>query len=146
MPAQARLETDEHEVFAANQAFYQAMESLDLPKMEALWWHEDWVNCLHPGWDLISGWEDVLESWTNIFRSTLQMRVTVTRVLIHVLGDAAWVSCIENVTSTYESGFETALVESTNIFVRRQGEWRMAHHHTTPLPGRVPTGTSRSIQ
>src|SRR6266568_2955080 len=90
MPAQARLETDEHEVFAANQAFYQAMESLDLPKMEAMWWHEDWVNCLHPGWDLISGWEDVLESWTNIFRSTLQMRITVTRVLIHVLGDAAW--------------------------------------------------------
>lgn len=146
MPAQARLETDEQEVFAANQAFYQAMESLDLPKMEAVWWHEDWVNCLHPGWDLISGWEDVLESWTNIFRSTLQMRVTVTRVLIHVLGDAAWVSCIENVTSTYESGFETALVESTNIFVRRQGEWRMAHHHTTPLPGRVPSGTSRTVQ
>ena len=74
------------------------------------------------------------------------MRVTVTRVLIHVLGDAAWVSCIENVTSTYESGFETALVETTNIFVRRQGVWRMGHHHTTPLPGRFPTGTSRSVQ
>ncbi len=146
MPAQVRLETDEQEVLAANQAFYQAMEALDLAKMEAVWWHEEWINCLHPGWDLISGWEDVLESWTNIFRSTVQMRVKVSRALVHVLGDAAWVSCVESVTSTYESGFETAQVETTNIFVRRQGVWRMAHHHTTPLPGRVPSGTSQSVQ
>ncbi len=145
-PAQVRLETDEHEVFVANAAFYQAMESLDVAKMEAMWWHEDWVKCLHPGWDLISGWEDVLESWANIFRSTVQLRVKISRVLVYVLGDVAWVSCVENVTSTYDSGFETALVESTNIFVRRQTSWRMVHHHTTPLPGRVPTGTSQSVQ
>ena len=146
MPAQIRLETDEHEVLAANQAFYQAIESLDPAKMGAVWWHEDWVKCLHPGWDLISGWEDVSESWANIFRSTAKLRIKIVRALVHVLGDAAWVSCIENVTSTYESGFETALVEATNIFVRRQGVWRMAHHHTSPMPGRVPHGTSHSVQ
>lgn len=146
MPAQPRLKTDEDEVLAVNQAFYRALESLDLGQMEAVWWHEDWVNCLHPGWDLISGWDDVLESWANIFRSTAQLRVTISRPFIHVVGDAAWVSCIENVTSTYERGFETAMIETTNIFARRQGVWRMAHHHTTPLPGRLPSGTSRSVQ
>ena len=144
--AQIRLETDEAEVLAMNQAFYRALESLDISQMEAVWWHEDWVNCLHPGGDLINGWEDILESWANIFRSTEKLRVTVNRIIVHVLGDAAWVSCIENVTSTYESGFETAMVETTNIFARRQGVWRMAHHHTTPLPGRLPSGTSRSVQ
>ena len=146
MPAQTRLETDEDEVLAVNQAFYRALESLDLSQMEAVWWHEDWVNCLHPGWDLISGWEDVLESWANIFRSTSQLRVNISRTMIHVIGDAAWVSCIESVTSTYETGFETAMIEATNIFARRQGVWRMAHHHTTPLPGRLPSGTSHSVQ
>lgn len=146
MSPQRSLETDENEVLAANQAFYQALQSLELPRMEALWWHEDWVSCLHPGGDLICGWEEVLERWANIFRSTSQMRATVSRPLVHVQGDAAWVSCIENVTSTYEGGFETAMIEATNIFVRRNGEWRMAHHHTTLLPGRVPSGTSRSVQ
>ncbi|HEV2352270.1 MAG TPA: nuclear transport factor 2 family protein [Terriglobia bacterium] len=145
-PAPTRLETDEDEVLAINLAFYRAIESLDLSQMEAVWWHEDWVNCLHPGWDLICGWEDILESWAGIFRSTARLRVTISRTIVHVLGDAAWVSCIENVTSTYESGFETAMIEATNIFARRQGVWRMAHHHTTPLPGRLPSGTSRSVQ
>lgn len=145
MPPPPRLETDEEEVLTANQVFYRALQSLDLAQMEAVWWHEDWVRCLHPGWDLIQGWEEVQESWANIFRSTAQMRVAVSRPLVHVVGDTAWVSCVENVTSTFEGGFETALIETTNIFVRRDGQWRMAHHHTTPLPGRVPSGTSRSV-
>ncbi len=146
MPTPPHLENEELEVLTANQAFYLALESLDLEQMVAVWWHEDWVKCLHPGWDLISGWEKVMESWVSIFRSTAQLRVVVIRPLVHVMGDTAWVSCIENVTSTHEGGFETALIEATNIFVRRGSQWRLVHHHTTPLPGRVPSGTSRSVQ
>lgn len=146
MPPQLRLETDEREVLAANQAFYEALQSLDLAKMEAAWWHEDWVRCLHPGWELILGWEEVRESWATIFRSTVRMRVAISRSVVHVLGETAWVSCIENVTSTFEGGFTTALVEATNIFVRRNGEWRLVHHHTTPLPGRESPETSHLVQ
>jgi ketosteroid isomerase-like protein len=140
------LQTDEAEVLAANLAFYSALEELDLARMSPLWWHEDWVSCVHPGWDLLLGWEEVQESWGNIFRSTKQMRVSVARPLVHVQGDVGWVCCLENVTSTYESGFETGMVETTNLFVRRNGEWRMAHHHSTLLPDRLPAGTSRSVQ
>jgi ketosteroid isomerase-like protein len=146
MPPRPQIETDEHEVLVANQTFYQALQSLDLEKMEAAWWHEDWVSCLPPGQELILGWEDVLASWAAIFRSTMRMHVAVSRPRVHVVGDAAWVSCIENVTSSYETGFETALIEATNIFVRRNGEWRLVHHHTTLLPGRTPSGTSHSVQ
>lgn len=146
MASSPSLETDENEVLVANRDFYGALQSLDLPKMESLWWHEDWVSCLHPGWDLILGWEDVLETFANIFRSTSQMLVVISRPIVHVHGDVGWVSCVENVTSTHEGGFETAMVEATNIFVRRSGQWRLAHHQTTLLPGRVPTGTSRTVQ
>jgi ketosteroid isomerase-like protein len=114
--------------------------------MEQIWWHEDWVKCLHPGWDLIVGWEDVRESWATIFRSTLQMRVAISRALAEVHGDTAWVSCIEHVTSAFEGGFSTALVEATNIFIRRNGEWRMVHHHTTPLPGGEDSEKSSRVQ
>jgi ketosteroid isomerase-like protein len=146
MPATPALKTDDAEVLSANQAFYEALRELNLEKMIAQWWHEDWVSCLHPGWELLMGWEEVHDSWRNIFRSTDQMRIIVSRAVVHVHGDVAWVSCIESVTSTHEEGFETAVVEATNIFVRRHGEWRMAHHHSSLLPDQVPSGASRSVQ
>ena len=146
MVAPKLLQTDEAEVLGANQAFYDALVELSPEKMMSCWWHDDGVSCLHPGWELLVGWEDVLESWRNIFNSTMQMRIDISRTLVRVRGDVAWVSCLESVTSAYESGFETAVVEATNILVRRSGEWRMAHHHSTPLPDRVPSGTSKRIQ
>jgi ketosteroid isomerase-like protein len=140
------LQTDEEEVQEANLAFYDALRSLDLARMGAVWLHEPWVRCLHPGWELLVGWEEVQNSWVDIFRSTTQMMVSISRSLVHVVGDTAWVSCLENVTSTYEEGFSTAVVEATNIYVRRQGKWLLAHHHSTLLPGQVPAGTSSSVQ
>lgn len=141
-----KLETDENEIIAANRAFYEALQKLSADEMSDLWWHEEWASCLHPGWDLILGWEDIQESWANIFRSTAQMLVSITRPIVHVHGDVGWISCIENVTSTYEGGFETATIESTNIFVRKKGEWRLVHRQTTVLPGRTPAGSSTSVQ
>jgi ketosteroid isomerase-like protein len=141
-----KLETDENEILTANRAFYEALQTLSADKMRSLWCHEEWASCLHPGWDLILGWEDVQESWDNIFRSTTQMLISISRPIVHVQGDVGWVSCVENVTSTYEGGFEAAMIEATNIFVRKSGQWRLAHRQTTVLPGRVPAGSSRSVQ
>jgi ketosteroid isomerase-like protein len=137
---------DEQEVREANNIFYQAMQSLDLARMENTWWHEDWVLCLHPGWELIVGWDKIKESWAGIFRSTVQLQVTISEPRICVVGDAAWVSCTEQVTSMMETDFTTARVEATNIFVRRKGYWRMVHHHTTPVPDRVMSGVTHSVQ
>jgi ketosteroid isomerase-like protein len=141
-----RLETDEEEVLAANRAFYEALQTLDLARMETIWLHEDWVKCLHPSWELLMGWEEIRKSWDHIVQSTQQMLVSISRPLVHVFGDTGWVSCLENVTSAYEGGFSTALIEATNIFVRRGGRWLMVHHHTTPLPGRLPAGASDTVQ
>ncbi len=141
-----RLETDEEEVLRANRAFYLALQSLDPNQMAAVWLHEDWVTCLHPGRELIRGWEEVFESWTNIFNSTTRLQATISRPMVRVAGDTAWVSCITSVTSSYEEGFETAAIENTNIFVRRGGQWRLVHHHTSILPGREPSGTTKVVQ
>ena len=129
-----QLKTDEDEVLAANRTFFQALESLDPVKMEAIWWHEDWVQCLHPGWELMMGWDEVQDSWASIFRSTVKMRVAIGISFVHVVGDAAWVSCREEVTYTSEEGFTNAIVEVVNVLVRRNGAWRMALHHAAPLP------------
>lgn len=146
MSSTSMLRTDEEEVVIANRAFYQALRDLDLSPMEAIWLHEDWVKCLHPGWELLIGWEEVRQSWQDIFRNTQQMLVSISRCLVRVSGDTAWVSCLENVTYAYEGGFNSALVEATNIFVRRRGKWLMVHRHTTPLPASPDDGVDGKVQ
>jgi ketosteroid isomerase-like protein len=137
-----RLQTDEEEVLVANRAFYAALHMLDLSLMSQVWMHAEWVKCLHPGWDLLIGWDEVRGSWEQIFRSTDQMMVSVTRALVHVTGDVAWVSCLENVTSASRNDISSALIEATNIFFRRQGRWLLVHHHTTPLVQPLPEATT----
>jgi ketosteroid isomerase-like protein len=142
MAAPQNLQTDEEEVLAANRTFYAALHTLDMSLMAQVWLHADWVKCLHPGWDLLMGWDEVGRSWEEIFRSTEQMMVSITRPLVHVAGDVAWISCLENVTTAYQNDFSTAMVEATNIFVRRSGRWLLVHRHTTPLPEPPPDAST----
>ncbi len=124
----------EEKVFAANQRFYQALEEMDIEEMDTVWLHEDWVACVHPGWELLEGWEAIRESWVRIFENTRRMKVGVSNVTVRVEGETAWVNCIEQVTSSYETGFSTAWVQATNIYVMRDDLWRLAHHHASPIP------------
>ena len=142
MAAFQRLQTDEEEVLSANRTFYAALHSLDLSQMAQVWSHEDWIRCIHPRWDLLVGWDEVQGSWQEIFNSTDQMMVSISRTLVHVAGDVAWVSCLENVTTAFQNQFNSVLVEATNIFQRFQGRWLMVHHHTTPLVGPPPDASA----
>lgn len=145
MPSIRQTAPMEQQVLDANTAFYHALESLSLARMRGVWWHDDWVQCLHPGWPLICGWEAIEESFGSIFRATTQLSVTVNRPLVRVLGDTAWVSSIEQVTMTMDGDFATSRVEATNLFVRRTGEWKMVHRHTTPVPGPGFAEPSQSV-
>lgn len=121
-------------VLEANRRFYTALENLDLEAMDSVWLHEEWVKCVHPGWELLEGWEEVRESWARIFASTQRMQVVISNITVEGENRFAWVCCIEQVTSSYERGFDTALVQATNIFVQQDGDWLMVHHHASPLP------------
>jgi len=139
-------ETEEGKVLAANLAFYEALRSLDIARMEAVWLQEDWVRCLHPGWELLLGWEEVQRSWAAIFHSTGQMLISISRPLVHIVGDTAWVSCLEDVTIAQTDGISSALIETTNIFVRQRGRWLLVHRHTTPLHGKTSSAHARILQ
>ncbi len=149
MPRAApQLSNPEQAVREANRQFYQAFAALDLERMGQIWAHEDWVECVHPGWDLLLGWEEVREGWARIFASTQRIQVEISSVWVRVEGDVAWVACTESVTSTFERGFDQALVQATNIFVRRVVDpapsrraaapathrWQLVAHHGSPLP------------
>ena len=114
--------------------------------MQRLWLHEPWVRCIHPGWDVLVGWEQVRESLEQIFASTGWMRVTPTECNIHVFGDVGMVACAENITASRDSDVGVAVAQATNLFRRTPEGWRMFHHHASPAPVRVTQPFSGTIQ
>jgi ketosteroid isomerase-like protein len=118
----------------ANDEFYAAFEALDLARMEAVWAHDDAVECVQPGWDLLTGWDEVRERWARVFANTSRARVVLSGVRVRVEGSAGWVACTTRVTTAFAEGFDEAVVQTTNIFVLRGGKWLLATHHASILP------------
>lgn len=133
-------------VEAANVGFYNALELASLEMMEEVWLHEDWVRCVHPGWDLLVGWRRVRERWERIFQNGQKMKVSPSQVWVHITGEVAYVTCTENITVYNDSSFDSVQAVATNMFVCREGRWLMAHHHASPIPMVVPDVASDTIQ
>jgi ketosteroid isomerase-like protein len=127
-------ETAEEAVRAANQRFYAAFESLDVAEMEAVWAHDDAVQCVYPGWDLLLGWDEVRDRWVGLFSNIRRVRVGLSCVWVRVEGDVGWVACTAHVTTAFADGFDEAIVQVTNIFIRRESQWLLVAHHASPLP------------
>jgi hypothetical protein len=115
----------ELEVLEANQAFYRAFATRDLDAMDGLWAEAHPVACAHPGWDVLDGREDVLESWRTILGSEAAPEISCSVAQAHLLGEVAFVTCHEVLP--------TGLLAATNLFVRERGRWRVVHHQASPI-------------
>ncbi|MEE8518175.1 MAG: nuclear transport factor 2 family protein [Dehalococcoidia bacterium] len=125
--------SDADAALAANQAFYSAFESLDIDVMKSAWDDEAAVTCVHPGWVMLRGWDDVMASWERIMDNATMMQFIVTDAEASVEGDWAWVTCTENLTSVVNAQVNGARVQTTNILHKRDGKWRLVHHHGSPV-------------
>lgn len=130
----AKIEKLEDAVRRANQEFYAAFESLELARMERVWAHDDFVECVQPGWDLLLGWDEVRERWARVFANTSRVRVALSGVRVRVEGTVGWVACTVRLTTAFAEGFDESLVQATNIFVFRDGKWLLVVHHASVLP------------
>jgi ketosteroid isomerase-like protein len=120
-------------VRAANSAFYRAFEALDLQAMERLWAHDASATCLHPGWPLCAGWDEVRASWATIFANTASMRFEVADERIDAGEAMAWVVCVERIRSTGPAGDAmVGAVIATNVFRNDGDGWKLVHHHGSP--------------
>ena len=117
--------SSEGDVLQANERFYQAFNLKDAVLMDAVWASERAVTCVHPGWNVLAGREDVLDSWHNILANPNQPRIVTGGATATLFGELALVVCRELVGGS-------PLV-ATNVFVREDGAWRLFHHQSGPV-------------
>ena len=132
--------SDDGEVVEANASFYRAFETLDIAEMDRVWAHGEHVQCVHPGWPLLSGWDAVRTSWETIFTNTAEMRFTVSDVHAVVGDEVAWVTCTENILSEVAGRVSVTAILATNLFERSAGGWRLVHHHASHVLAGGPSG------
>lgn len=113
------------DVLDANSAFYRAFAARDLDAMDALWSEEQQVACVHPGWDVLRGRDEVMDSWRAILTGDESPKIGCSHAFAQVHGQVALVVCREHVPG----GFLVA----TNVFVREESGWRLVHHQSSPL-------------
>jgi ketosteroid isomerase-like protein len=118
-------EATRRNVLEANEAFYRAFNAGDIDAMDALWARDLPVACVHPNWLTLHGREEVMESWRGILGNPDQPRVVAGGSTVHVIGDVAYV-----LTQELVSGQPLA---ATNLFAVEDGEWRLIHHHSSPV-------------
>jgi ketosteroid isomerase-like protein len=128
--------TDADAVLAANRALYDAFEARDVSAMTALWSGHDDVVCTHPGWPTLHGADAVLRSWQVLLTNAQRLQFIVTDERAFVVGDAAWVTCDENILDSRSGGPTGGTVAALNLFRRRaDGSWQVVGHHGSPVAG-----------
>lgn len=115
----------------AETAFYEALESADLEAMMDVWAEDEEIVCVHPGGPRLTGFEQVRDSWRDIFAGGPSMRFELTgqqylravRVAIH--------SVHENIVVTGQSHPVNPIV-ATNVYIQTERGWRLLVHHASP--------------
>ncbi len=125
-----------------NSEFYHAFESLSIERMERLWKHEDNVVCIHPGWDLFTGWLAIREAWITIFRNTEMIKFIITNTKVRVFNNIAVAVCLENIETLVNGEILRLDVIATNIFEQMENQWLLIHHHGSSVSNYIPPNVS----
>ncbi|KAI8463005.1 MAG: hypothetical protein J3K34DRAFT_445629 [Monoraphidium minutum] len=99
--------------------------------MTKVWGKGDYVQTIHPGAGVISGREQVIESWRQILKGVRPraFKITVEDVRVFATEGGGFVTCTEVVEADDNRGRTIA----TNVFEKQGGKWVMTHHHGSPL-------------
>ncbi|MCZ6639811.1 MAG: nuclear transport factor 2 family protein [Candidatus Dadabacteria bacterium] len=128
------IETDKELILDVNSRFYKALGTRDLELMGTVFVHDERAGCTHPGWVMLEGWEAIRQSWENVFDPEDQLDIKLHNVTVDIEGDAAWVSCIQELTYIKREPIITNVSVSTNIFEKNESGWRMIIHQASPVP------------
>lgn len=117
--------TESDAVLAANLEFYRAFTARDVEAMDRLWARKVSVLCMHPGWVPIAGRGAVMASWHGILANPDAPLLMCHDDAAYLYGDIAVVLCEEELSGGH--------LAATNVFIKEDGEWRLMHHHASPI-------------
>jgi ketosteroid isomerase-like protein len=135
----------EKEVLKINQRFYDAFNKNDIELMIGVWLNDPISQCIHPGWDVLTGFKNIMTSWQKIFAAAQDLEIKLSHVDVTASENLAWVTCQENLFSIVSSGVQLSKVHSTNLFKMTNGKWKMILHHASPVSG-LPAVEEQSSQ
>jgi ketosteroid isomerase-like protein len=125
--------SDQEAVLAANQAFYDAFSNRNLGSMNLLWWQGSSSLCVHPGGKVLTGWEEIRDSWESIFQNTDSFEIDLEVVKIEIDSCLAYVVVREIVLQSSRGRKVKAPSIATNIFQKMAQKWYLVHHHGSPI-------------
>lgn len=122
-------------VLAANLEFYRAFAMRDMAAMEALWARRAPVACLHPGWTALFERAAIMRSWQGILSHPQAPRIACYDERVLCYGEVALVLC--------EEELDGGTLAASNLFVREDGTWRLAHHQAGQIVRRQAAAPRR---
>ncbi|AFZ34337.1 hypothetical protein Sta7437_0746 [Stanieria cyanosphaera PCC 7437] len=124
---------DREAVLATNQAFYDAFLNRNIGSMNLLWWQGSTSLCVHPGGKVLTGWEEIRESWESIFKNTDSFEIDIEVVKVEIDSCLAYVVVREIVLQSSQGRKVKAPSIATNIFQKMAQKWYLIHHHGSPI-------------
>jgi ketosteroid isomerase-like protein len=116
-----------------NRRYYDAFQSLNIEDIARIWWHDEGSSCIHPGWDVRHGWLGIKDSYEDIFRNTKSIRFALGDVRVHLYGEFAYISCVENLVSEEGESGDYLKVLCTEVVAHAAGVLVRAPGHGTWL-------------
>ncbi|KAH7280618.1 hypothetical protein KP509_36G006000 [Ceratopteris richardii] len=111
-------------VLEVNRNFYKSFHAKSIKGMNRLWLHSDYVKCIHPHGECLSGYESIMEHWRTVFGLNQRFDFELQEERARVFGNVAWVTLKECVNSSTD-------LLTTNVFELHHGHWYMVHHHSS---------------
>ena len=130
-------QADTEQIQAALKTLHAAISALDVPKIESLWAHENYVMAKTPPDKSISvGWDAVKKGWEANFSRISELNVTeADGPHIHVNGDVAWALGIYPEVRKLKTGAAiNDRVAETVVFEKQGGKWLLVSLAATRVP------------
>jgi hypothetical protein len=123
------------DVLIANARFYQALSLADGLLMQRVWFRSPDTTCVHPGWNKVTGYENIQQSWSAIFLNQGPVHIWPSDESVIFESGIAWVACIENVDASATTTGAIIMVRARNAFCKVASGWKLMHHYAEPIAG-----------
>jgi ketosteroid isomerase-like protein len=125
--------SDQEAVLATHEAFYSAFSQKDISNMSRLWWQGSTSLCIHPGGQILMGWESIRTSWEAIFQNTEFLEIETEIIKVEIDQAIAYVIVQETVLQSVRNRKLKAQSIATNILQKMAQKWYLVSHHGSPI-------------